>query len=318
MVAVSPVDLRASRVTTKSERAIAPDNGPLTLDLARPLGGTHWIVRGLSAIGLIANVALQESDLTPDQGRLRSVTGTTPAAGAEITETVPGTVMWELMSFRWLLAASVAVANRFPELIIDDGTNELVRIGAPAAVAASATARATYLPGAPSFVSSAGANWVLPIGNRQFIGRNYRIRTSTAGLQAADQFGGVQYQVREWPAINPLSLPGCGLYLVPAEAPIESLADGIQGMSLDARGLSLPCMMALNQVNNTFTGFSIIYTGAQPLVVTSQQKLRVILGCGYGTAVPGPGAGSTLQLTANYTEEQDDRCDSPLDKERPL
>src|SRR4051812_18481105 len=45
-------------------------------------------------------------------GRLRSLTGTDPAAGVEISETVPAGARWRLVAVRLLLVTSAVVANR--------------------------------------------------------------------------------------------------------------------------------------------------------------------------------------------------------------
>src|SRR5262245_49862512 len=60
-------------------------------------------------------------------GALRSITGTQPAAGAEVSETVPTGARWELLAFTVQLVTSAAAANRLPMLTLDDGTTVYFR-----------------------------------------------------------------------------------------------------------------------------------------------------------------------------------------------
>ena len=130
-------------------------------------------------------------------GTLRSITGSTPAAGAEISETVPANTRWRLLSFRTQIVTAVAVASREPRLILDDGVNEFYRVDNGANIAASLT---TVLVWAPSVPISAGiaTDQIAPIPGDTWLGAGYRIRTLTAAIQAADQYSAPQYEVLEW------------------------------------------------------------------------------------------------------------------------
>lgn len=129
-------------------------------------------------------------------GCLRSISGATPGAGAEISETVPTNARWEPLSFRALLTASATVANRFPQLILDDGVNELQRVAVNAAITASQAVPITWAAGFPTATQQAGFIEPLPVNGR--VGAGYRLRTTTVALQAGDQYSGVQYLMREW------------------------------------------------------------------------------------------------------------------------
>lgn len=56
-------------------------------------------------------------------GVLRSIAGTQPGAGAEVSETVPTGARWELLVAYLGLTTSATVANRNVGLTLDDGTN---------------------------------------------------------------------------------------------------------------------------------------------------------------------------------------------------
>ena len=131
-------------------------------------------------------------------GALRSITGTTPAAGAEITETVPTGARWEFITFQAQLVTSAAVANRSPMLIVDDAVNNIYRRPTTVAQAASLTIVYNWSQGTPdaTATNSGTIGFVLPVGLR--LGSGFRVRTSTSSIQVGDQYSAVQYLVREW------------------------------------------------------------------------------------------------------------------------
>lgn len=131
-------------------------------------------------------------------GALRSITGSTPAAGAESSEAVPTGARWELLAWRASFGASAAVATRQPAFTIDDGTTIVYSIPNLTTFAASQSGFMSVAAGTPYAVqlSSGNTPMGLFVGARLLAG--YRIRTSTFLIQAADQWTAVQYLVREW------------------------------------------------------------------------------------------------------------------------
>lgn len=55
--------------------------------------------------------------------RVDVIVGANPAAGAEVSETVPAGETWCLLGVRVTLVTSATVATRQPILTLDDGTN---------------------------------------------------------------------------------------------------------------------------------------------------------------------------------------------------
>lgn len=171
------------------------------------------IVRGLAASALELST-LAEGYVTSKQriawpgglfgasldggGALRTILGTTPAPGAEVTETVPTGARWEPLAINMTFTASAAVANRTVALDLDNGTNLFARIFSQNAVVASGSEMLNWFQGGPySGTAPAAVNMMpLPIGLR--LGAGYRFKTTTVGLQAADQFSAISYLVREW------------------------------------------------------------------------------------------------------------------------
>lgn len=129
-------------------------------------------------------------------GAVRTILGTDPAAGVEITETVPAGVRWALRSFRFTLTTSAAAANRRPTLIIDDGANEIWRVNSN--VDQTATQISQYLAGVGAPFATLDVrvfSLPLPVGLALLAG--YRLRTSTAAIQAGDDYAAPVYQVEE-------------------------------------------------------------------------------------------------------------------------
>lgn len=137
-------------------------------------------------------------DPTDGPGNLRSISGTTPGAGAEVSETVPTGARWELLSIVWTLVTSAAVANRFADMTLDDGANVYFRCGPTVTQAASTTQLYSAFQGAGPVTRDGNVTVErsVPTGNRLAAG--HRIRSNTTAIQAADQYSAVQYLVREW------------------------------------------------------------------------------------------------------------------------
>jgi hypothetical protein len=128
---------------------------------------------------------------------MRSITGTDPAAGVEISETVPAGVRWRLLSFRAVIVTDATVANRQPSLIVDDGTNTVHQSGANAAVAASAGAGYMWGAGVGAFGATGNGNQG-SVPNPLMLAAGFRLRTSTLLFAGGDNWGAPQYLVEEW------------------------------------------------------------------------------------------------------------------------
>jgi hypothetical protein len=162
---------------------------------AQPLG--TLLADYVTATGRLAWPGSPIASSVAGVGRLRSITGTNPAAGAEISETVPAGVRWRLLALQASMVTGAAVANRLPALVIDDGVSELWRSNPLGNLTATTTTRLSWGVDTVNAASSGGTEWeialppmVLPPGAR--------LRTSTSAIQAADDWGAPQYLVEEW------------------------------------------------------------------------------------------------------------------------
>lgn len=130
-------------------------------------------------------------------GLIRSITGTDPAAGANILETVPTGARWRLISFRFSLVTDATVMNRQAFLAIDDGVNTLTESGTAAVQPASTT----YQYQAGNWNSPANpvaySSYIINILNI-YLEAGYRIKSSVANFQAGDNLSAPQYLVEEW------------------------------------------------------------------------------------------------------------------------
>jgi hypothetical protein len=175
----------------------------VVLDLVRGTGGSAQLVQTLgygyvttrSGFSWPGGVNLLGTD---GPGMLRSIAGTTPAAGADISETVPTGARWEPISFTAQLVTGVAVGNRIVELNFDDGTTIYMRTSAQFNQVASRTDQYAFFQGSQAQAETNVSRVQVPIPVNARLAAGHRIRTNTTGLLAADQWSAVQYLVREW------------------------------------------------------------------------------------------------------------------------
>lgn len=131
------------------------------------------------------------------RGRLRSIAGTQPAAGADISEAVPTGKVWRLLSFRATLVASAQAANRQAGLRFDDGS--AVFFEAPPKINQVASATQIYQwHGGSSLGNTISLTAEILFDADLLFLAGYRIKTNTLSIQTSDQWGAPQYLVEEW------------------------------------------------------------------------------------------------------------------------
>lgn len=142
---------------------------------------------------------IASKEITDGPGVLRSIVGSIPGVGVEISETVPAFRNWNLIAFHVALNTSVTVANRTPNVLIDDGVNLLLNSGSGFSQTASLSIDYYYAGGmfrGDNLNGSVG----ITAPNLIPLKAGYRIRTSTLNIQANDQWQAPKYLVREWGA----------------------------------------------------------------------------------------------------------------------
>ncbi len=130
-------------------------------------------------------------------GNPRSITGTDPAAGVEISETVPTNARWRLIAFTATLVTSAAVANRRLRLAHDDGANIYCNAFSTLLLPASTTTPVTWGDSYP-LVENTDQQITAPLPRQDILRAGFRIRTITTNFQAGDNWGAPQYLVEEW------------------------------------------------------------------------------------------------------------------------
>lgn len=128
------------------------------------------------------------------------ITGADPAAGVEISETVPAGKSWRLMSCQAVLVASATAASRMPALVFDNGTTEFIRSGFQGgAQVANETQRYAWARGYAHHRTDLGdpdlAMSPLP---DIVLGPGFRVRTVTLAIQAGDDWGAPVFYVAEY------------------------------------------------------------------------------------------------------------------------
>lgn len=131
------------------------------------------------------------------QGAILSSAVGNPAAGADFIYTVPTAQRNRIISVFFTLTTSAAVATRDVSIIIDDGANILGRF--PANVTQLATLTNVYTASAAPYPTTSLATVAmipLPPDLRMF--QAWRLRSSTAALDAADQFSTIRVLNEAW------------------------------------------------------------------------------------------------------------------------
>jgi len=132
-----------------------------------------------------------------EQGYLRSVAGTNPAAGNEVSETVPTNARWRLKSLIATLVTDATVVTRVVRIVIDDGTNMLWR--GSAAFDQTASWDIYYVFADHTFRGDDNQGQIhMPLPRDLLLFQGWRVRTVTANLQAGDNWAAPQLLVEEW------------------------------------------------------------------------------------------------------------------------
>lgn len=133
-------------------------------------------------------------------GVLRSVAGTDPGVGVEITETVPTDARWRLLSMRFSLVTSGDAGLRRVHLVVDDGVTTLVELAAADTQTISLTRNYNCAPDGFARVAQDSEIYI-PLPQELMLLQGFRLRTSTTAFDTAapeDNFGAPQLLVEEW------------------------------------------------------------------------------------------------------------------------
>lgn len=126
----------------------------------------------------------------------RVITGTDPAAGVEISETVPTGATWDMVTVTFSLTTDATVASRVISLLMDDGASQVSWNRAIAAQPASTTR--SYWAGAQLQDDSANSGRIgMGSLNDRVLSQGWRLLTSGFNLQPGDNYSAPVLWVRE-------------------------------------------------------------------------------------------------------------------------
>jgi hypothetical protein len=134
---------------------------------------------------------------TDGRGVLRAITGTDPAAGVEIIETVPTNARWLFHAITFTLVTSATVANREVNIAFDDGANVFARSFSGTNQAATNTVIYSGFHTTQRGAAASTGIVAIPLPRIPLQG-GFRVRTITTAIDAGDNYGAPQYLVEEW------------------------------------------------------------------------------------------------------------------------
>ncbi|MBA7569125.1 hypothetical protein ES708_10863 [subsurface metagenome] len=129
-------------------------------------------------------------------GRIVSITGTDPAAGAEISEVVPARRRWRILAVRFTFVTLAEVADRIVHLHLDDGTNSFTDICVTTVHTASTTKVYNFANFGSTQLAPVDCLYI-PLPPFPLL-EGYRIRTETENIAGDDDLSAPQLLVEEW------------------------------------------------------------------------------------------------------------------------
>lgn len=114
---------------------------------------------------------------------------TSPAAGADWSQTVPASHLWQLFSITATLTTSAVVANRQVRLVLTDGTNTFASLTAAAVQAASLANVYTWCLGQHPLALGLQQLGALP---ELTLPEAWTVGVSTLALDAGDQWSAIR------------------------------------------------------------------------------------------------------------------------------
>lgn len=134
-------------------------------------------------------------------GTTKSIIGTNPAAGSELSETVPANTIWSVQSISALMVTDANAADRRVRTTLDDGSTVFYQVSSSTNHTASLTVRYVWSPlGAPAVgvVAATDATINIPLPKPTILSAANRFITVTGALEAGDNWGAPQLSVEEW------------------------------------------------------------------------------------------------------------------------
>ena len=135
--------------------------------------------------------------MTDGPGTTKSIAGTNPAAGNEITEAVPANAVWQIDGLYASLTTDATVADRQVHVTVDDGTSTVFESVSASVQAASLTHDYSIGPHGITATVVATTHWI-PLGPGLLMNAGHRILTATDLIESGDDWSAPQLVVKEW------------------------------------------------------------------------------------------------------------------------
>lgn len=131
---------------------------------------------------------------------LVSYTGTDPALGVEVSETVPAGKTWQVLAIRVTYAVSGTAGARFVTFTIDDGTTQLYRITPhTGSLGTNTQNNFSLIAGIPWGGADPGnSSFLFGLPNPLLMGPGYRFKSLVTNLAVDDNWNAPAFTVLEW------------------------------------------------------------------------------------------------------------------------
>ena len=173
------------------------------LQVIRGISGARLVVGCLLAgyITAMQHIAYPGSPIessTAGEPYVRNVSGTLPAKGVEIAETVPTGARWELLAHQITFQASGVVATRRPYWRNTSGSARKSLTGGIVGITAGQAWALCWAPNLPVAIDTVGLVANGPTMQRPILLAGDVFGTQTLSLDPGDQYTVNEYAVREW------------------------------------------------------------------------------------------------------------------------
>lgn len=212
---------RTARVTTQPLQAGAVLNVDVFVSTGTPQRGQTFVivqlVRGLGSAGIVLGTLLAgyvtstqhlgwpgspiESSLS-GTGAIRAISGTNPAPGAEVSESVPTGARWRLISLLAVLNTNATVASRVPYLIAVSGGQNMLAAPPAASIPASFVQNVQWMTGYTTWVVGGTLAQAASLPQQLLLSGGSGIITTTENFQATDNWDAPRLLVEEWLEVN--------------------------------------------------------------------------------------------------------------------
>lgn len=176
----------------------------VTARFIRGLGGATIVLGTLLAgyVTAVQHLAYPGSPITSSldgAGVSRMLTGTDPAAGSSISETVPTGAVWKLVGLRAPLTCGPTAGPRRPGVTLQNDVG-ISYFTSPQALtlAANGVANFFWATGMALDTAIGVTNAMAGLPTESLLAAGYRIIVSSDGAQADDDYDPPRLQVREW------------------------------------------------------------------------------------------------------------------------